>query len=205
MGETFNPNDPNSFCGYAIRIFQGRVYYFNDDGFLEICSIEDAPSKNLKGLYRKNGTGSWDIARDVYFRDRKNKDAFKSAAAKMHEGESVVEFFATAYEECGRRSTKPHKEKPKRKKNQFIQYIHAPKVNAGKKDKRISVYFETDKNPNRGESIMVASKNTMFFIKEACKKLLTLKEFEGKEMSDLPAPESVNLYNGHVLVVFRIK
>lgn len=205
MGETFNPNNPDSFCGYAIRIFQRRVYYFNDDGFLESCSIEDAPSKNLKGLYRKNGTGSWDIERDVYFRDRKNKDAFKSAAAQMHEGESVVKFFVDAYDECGRRSTKPHKEKPERKKNQFIQYIHAPKVSTGKKYKCISVRFETDNNPVGAESIMIAGKNTLYFIREACKKLLELKEFEGKEMSELPAPFDVKLHKGYVLVVFRIK
>jgi hypothetical protein len=204
MGETFNPNDPNSFCGYAIRIFQGRVYYFNDDGLLESCSKEDAPSKNLKGLYRKNGTGSWDIARDVYFKNRKNKDAFKTAAAQMHEGESVVKFFVDAYEECERRSTKPHKEKINRNKNQFIQYIHAPKVITRKKYKCISVYFETDNNPVGVESIMVAAKNTPFFIREAWKKLLTLKEFEGKEMSELPAPYDVKLHNGYVLIVFRI-
>ena len=65
--------------------------------------------------------------------------------------------------------------------------------------------FETDNNPVGAESIMVAGKNTLFFIREAFKKLLTLKEFEGKEMSELPAPFDVKLHKGYVLVVFRIK
>ena len=204
MGKKSNPSDSTDLRGYAIRISQGHVFYFNSNGVLVSCTLQEAEMMEIKDLYRSNLNGPWSLRRSFVVSGYNNKNAFKSAAAKMREGNTINDFCHAALSECMRQSTKPHKEVEKPKGKQFIQDVHLPKVFRNKNYTLVKIIFVTDENPKGTTSVVKAATNLDYFISEAKKRLLQLEEFESEKFEDLPKPYTIKISCGRVIVEFRI-
>lgn len=203
MAKKFKQGDTTDLRGYAIRISEGRVFYFNSEGTLKSCPVEEAELMHLHDLYRKSPFGPLMLHRSYTVSGMNNKNAFKSAAKKMHEGCTMSDFFYAAYEECIRQSTKPHKAAAAPKKSKFILDVYPPKVIRKKNSMRITVKFIINSNYPEADPIEESVQRMDDFISQAKRKLLTLEEFEGISFDELPNASGISMNMGSVVVEFN--
>ena len=204
MGKKSNQGESTDLRGYAIRINQGRVFYFNSSGILVSVPLKEAEMMEIRDLYRNNENGPWMVRRSFVVEGYNNKNAFKSAAAKMREGNKIPEFQAVALSECKRQSTKPHNVVEKPKSKQFVLDVHLPKVYKSRNHTYIKILFVIDKNPKGTSSVAKAASNAEYFIKEAKKRLSQVEELKGMPFEDLPKPYTIRIIPGQVVVEFKI-
>lgn len=204
MGKKSNQGESTDLRGYAIRINQGRIFYFNSIGVLVSVPLKEAEMMEIRDLYRNNENGPWMVRRSFVVSGYNNKNAFKSAAAKMREGNTISEFQSIALSECMRQSSKPHKEVDKPDTKQFVLDVHLPKVFKSKNHTYIKILFVIDKNPKGTTSVAKAASNADYFIKEAKKRLSQVEELKGMSFDEYPKPYTLRITPGQVVVEFKI-
>ena len=205
MGSKFRPKDSTDLRGYAIRISQGEVLFFNSEGILKSCSLKEAESMELQDLYRKSITGPWMLKRSYKVAGYNNKNAFKSAAARMRVGNTISDFYRYAKIECERQSSKPHKVVWTPEKYQFILDVHEPKVYRKKHYMRITVKFKI--NPTVVEGITPvarAMKDLETFVRKAKEQLYLVEDFKETPFEKLPEPCGLRAVSEEIVFEFRV-
>ena len=208
MGRRLDPELYTDLRGYAIRIHQGRVYFFNSDRILKSVSVEEASMMELKDLYRKSFSGPLMLKRSFFIAGFNNKNAFKSAAARMREGMNIDQYHKFAFEECNRQSSKPHKAIEPTHGNAFILDIHEPRVSRRKGYDLISVRviinpdYQSDITESSLEEAGVQIKDLIYKTQD----LLTkhVPKLSGWKPWEVPNPTEVTLTNDHVLLKFKV-
>ena len=203
MEDKFRPGDTTDLRGYAIRINQGQVFFFNSDGVLTSCSIKEAEFMNLTDLYRKSINGPWMLRRSYTISGFNNKNAFKTAAAKMRVGKNMSDFYHEAVLECFRQSTKPHKDIINTHTDHtFILDILTPKVKHTKKRVKVTVRFITNPNYNGNMSIEKFIEDNEMIYATAKRQLMNVDEFKGVPFHELPEPTGVSIVSGSIVLTF---
>ena len=205
MGNKFSPGYTTDLRGYAIRILQGQVLYFNSEGVLKRCSIEDGFMMKLHDLYRKSITSPAVLKRSSIGSGYNNKNAFKSAAAKMHEGKTIRDFCSEAVAECKRQSTKPHKDSRPKNSQKLVLDVHLPNVYRKKKHIRVTIQFDLNPNFKGGNSIYEAMRKIEYLTDEAQKRLYLVEELKDTPLSDLPRPSGIRLTPEELVVEFKVQ
>ena len=208
MGRRLDPELYTDLRGYAIRINQGRVYFFNSEGILKSVSVEEASMMELNDLYRKSITGPLMLRRSYFIAGFNNKNAFKSAASRMREGKNIKHFQKLAIEECDRQSSKPHKGTEPTYDNSFILDIHEPRVSHRKDYDLISVRvvinpdYQSDITESSLEEAGVQIKDLIYKAQD----LLTkhVPKLKGWSPWEVPNPTEVTLTDDHVLLKFKV-
>ena len=131
-----------------------------------------------------------------------NKNAFKTAAAKMRVGNTMNDYYQRALAECRRQSTKPHRDETDFDSTKFILDVHLPKVNRSKNHMYITVKFVI--NPNVYNTVYRAIQEINSFYNMAKEQLMNLEEFKGTAFGNLPDPSSVRITPESVVIQFRI-
>ena len=189
--------------GYAIRVANRQVYYFNNLGILSAISIDDVRGFELQGL-KQNGYGPLTVELNFIVYGLSNKNAFKSAAASAQLGCTMEEFYEMAYQECVRMSTKPHQPKSKKKSRRFVLQVCDPKVVHKKHGMRITVKFIINSNYTERDPIEESIQRMNELIAEAKNKLATLDEFKGIPYDQLPNSTGVSISRGSFTVEFQV-
>lgn len=208
MGRRQDPELTTDLRGYAIRIYQHRVYYFNSDGILKSCSTEEANVMELKDLFRKSITGPFMLRRSFFVAGFNNKNAFKSAATRMREGKSIEDFCKMAIEECTRQSTKPHKDSEPVHRSDFIIDIHEPTVVHRKNYDVITIKiitnpdYQSDCTESSLEEAGVQIKNLIYKTQDILTQHIPF--FKGWKPWEVPEPTEVILHEDNVLLKFKV-
>lgn len=189
--------------GYAIRVADGRVFFFNSQGILTSLPISDAEFMELKDLKRTSTFGPLTVKRSYTVYGLNNRNAFKSAAADAVLGCTMEEFYEMAYQECLRQSTKPHQPKAK-KTRKFILQVCDPKVIRSKEGMRITVKFLINSNYTEGDPIEEAIARMDDFIRMAKHELTKLDEFKDVPFDELPNSEGISINRGSFVVKFQV-
>lgn len=204
MSNKVSPGYTTDLHRYAIRVYQGEVWYFDNDDFLKICSVEDGLKMQLHDLYKRNGSNSAYLKRNYVINGNHNKNAFRSAAAKMREGKTISDFCKIADDECKRQSTKPHKNLYAENTQKLILDVYPPKVSRKKKFIRVTVRFKINPKFEGCNSINEAMENIELFINEAKNQLYLVYEFEDIAFADLPNPCGLRIDYENVYIEFKV-
>lgn len=205
MANKFSPGYTTDLRGYAIRILQGRVLYFNSDGIIKSCSIEEGLMMQLHDLCKKSITSPAILKRSFTVSGYNNKNAFKSAAAKMREGKTISDFCHEAILECERQSTKPHRDLFSANTEKLILDVHLPNVYRKKNYVRITVKFKINPNLEGGNSIHEAMRKIESFVDEAKHQLYLVDGFEDIPFADLPNPTGIRINSEDVVIEFKVE
>ena len=204
MGKKKRPKqETTDLRGYAIRVADGRVFFFNSQGILTSLPIGDAEFMELKDLKRTSTFGPLTVKRSYTVYGLNNRNAFKSAAADAILGCTMEEFYEMAYQECLRQSTKPHQPKAK-KTRKFILQVCDPKVIRSKEGMRITVKFLINSNYTEGDPVEEAIARMDDFIRMAKHELTKLDEFKDVPFDELPSSEGISINRGSFVVKFQV-
>lgn len=204
MGKKKRPKqETTDLRGYAIRVADGRVFFFNSQGILTSLPIGDAEFMELKDLKRTSSFGPLTVKRSYTVYGLNNRNAFKSAAADAILGCTMEEFYEMAYQECLRQSTKPHQPKAK-KTRKFILQVCDPKVIRSKEGMRITVKFLINSNYTEGDPVEEAIARMDDFIRMAKHELTKLDEFKDVPFDELPNSEGISINRGSFVVKFQV-
>ena len=204
MGKKKRPKqETTDLRGYAIRVADGRVFFFNSQGILTSLPIDDAEFMELKDLKRTSTFGPLTVKRSYTVYGLNNRNAFKSAAADAILGCTMEEFYEMAYQECLRQSTKPHQPKAK-KTRKFILQVCDPKVIRSKEGMRITVKFLINSNYTEGDPVEEAIARMDDFIRMAKHELTKLDEFKDVPFDELPNSEGISINRGSFVVKFQV-
>lgn len=204
MGKKKRPKqETTDLRGYAIRVADGRVFFFNSQGILTSLPIGDAEFMELKDLKRTSTFGPLTVKRSYTVYGLNNRNAFKSAAADAILGCTMEEFYEMAYQECLRQSTKPHQPKAK-KTRKFILQVCDPKVIRSKEGMRITVKFLINSNYTEGDPVEEAIARMDDFIRMAKHELTKLDEFKDVPFDGLPNSEGISINRGSFVVKFQV-
>ena len=202
MSGKFIPGYTTDLTGYALRISAGRVLYVDQDGFLRSCSIEEAFRNHLKDLYKKND-GSPALHRDYHIYGYSNKNAFKSAAKKMREGQNLSQFYHVALNECEQWSIKTRT--TIQDTHNLILKTLDPLVTEKKSYKIITIRFKINpayagKNPVRDAMLRIVA-----LVHTAKEQLYLIDEFKGATSSSLPDPCEIKINTNTITISFKCK
>ena len=204
MGKKKRPKqETTDLRGYAIRVADGRVFFFNSQGILTSLPIGDAEFMELKDLKRTSTFGPLTVKHNYTVYGLNNRNAFKSAAADAVLGWTMEEFYEMAYQECLRQSTKPHQPKAK-KTRKFILQVCDPKVIRSKEGMRITVKFLINSNYTEGDPVEEAIARMDDFIRMAKHELTKLDEFKDVPFDELPNSEGISINRGSFVVKFQV-
>lgn len=205
MSNNSSSGDTTDLRGYAIRILNGNVFYFNSNGVMDCCPIEDGFIMQLKDLYRKSITSPAMLKRSYSISGYNNKNAFKSAATQMRVGKTISDFCQIALVECERQSTKPFKTIWNPESQKFLLDTHLPSVTYKKDYIRITVRFKINPKKRDGyTSVARAMQEISYFADKAKSQLSLVEECKDIPFAKLPDPSRVSIDPENVVFEFRI-